>query len=97
MLRAMSRRRYTDKQRQAWVAKFDRSSSSAAAFCRRHRLNYRNFLRWRRVAGVETEPAPEFLEIEVPCPAGSGAAEAVEVAFPSGLVLRIHPQPAAHS
>ncbi|NIP95237.1 MAG: hypothetical protein GWO24_18035 [Akkermansiaceae bacterium] len=25
----MSRRRYTDKQRKAWVAKFDRSSSGA--------------------------------------------------------------------
>jgi transposase-like protein len=94
----MSRRRYTEKQRKTWVAKFERSSTSAAAFCRKHRLNYQVFLRWRREAGGGAESAPEFLEIEVPSPAaGSGTAETVELTFPGGLVLRIHPQSAPRS
>ena len=95
MLGGMSRRRYTEKQRQALVAKFERSDTSAAAFCRKHRLNYQVFLRWRRAESLAAEPAPEFLEIEVPCPApGSGSTETVELSFPSGLVLRIYPQAA---
>ena len=95
MLRAMSRRRYTEKQREAWVAKFDRCDSSAAAFCRRHRLNYQVFLRWQREAAKKAQPSPQFLEIEVPCPAPAPQAQMVELTFPSGLVLRIHPQPVA--
>jgi transposase-like protein len=95
----MSRRRYTDKQRQGWVAKFERSTSSAAAFCSKHQLNYQSFLRWRREAGGGAESGPEFLELEVPCPAGTGEAEPemVELTFPSGLVLRIQPQRAPGS
>jgi transposase-like protein len=94
----MSRRRFTEKQRQALVAKFEQSSTSAAAFCRKHQLTYQVFLRWRRAASGGAEPAPEFLEIEVPSPAaGSGTAESVELTFPSGLVLRIQPQPAPRS
>jgi len=97
MLRVMSRRRFTEKQRLALVDKFDRSGTSAAAFCRKHRLTYQSFLRWRREATQQAEPAPEFVEIEVPRPSPGPRAETVELTFPSGLVLRIEQQPAPRS
>jgi len=93
MVRVMSHRRYSEKQRQAWVAKFERTGSSAAAFCRKHQLNYQAFLRWRREPADQSQLVPEFLEVEVPRPSAGGApSETVEFIFPSGLVLRIQPQ-----
>ena len=90
----MSHRRYTDKERKAWLAKFEQSTTSAAAFCRKHRLSYQSFLSWRREADRVAAPVAGFVEVEVPRPAGRVANEAVELAFPGGLVLRIIQQPA---
>lgn len=91
----MSHRRYTDKEREAWLAKFEQSNTSAAAFCRKHRLSYQSFLCWRREERRRGEPVAEFVEVGVPRPAtGRGVTEAVELAFPGGLVLRVIQQPA---
>ena len=95
ILGVMSHRRYTEKERKAWLAKFDHSTTSAAAFCRKHRLSYQSFLCWRREEKRRCGPVAEFVEVEVPRPAtGRGATEAVELAFPGGLVLRVIQQPA---
>ena len=99
----MSYRRYTEEERAAWLAKFERSAASAAAFCREHGISYGGFMRWRRQAAPEPEPsAPEpadFIEFEVPrssevlAPVQSG--QSVELCFPCGLTLRIVPTPPA--
>ena len=51
-----------------WLAAFDRSGLSAAAFTRRHGLNYTTFCGWRqRRAKAKTSPA--FVQVELPEPA----------------------------
>lgn len=94
MLGAMSYRRYTEEERAAWLARFERFTGSAVSFCREQGLNYQSFLRWRREVTPETTGAPEFIELALPCPASAPAAETVELIFPGGLTLRINPQPA---
>jgi transposase-like protein len=97
MLAAMSYRRTTEDERKGWLTRFERSGSTAAAFCREHELNYQSLLRWRQMAIAESEGATEFIELEVPCSASASPAEAVELTFPSGLTLRINPHPAPRS
>jgi len=51
-----------------WLAAFDRSGLSAAAFARQHGLNYTTFCGWRqRRANAKTSPA--FVQVELPAPA----------------------------
>lgn len=100
ILLGMSSRRFTKKEREHWLAQFDRSTLSAAAFCREHQLGYQGFLNWRRKAQpIEPKTVTEFIEVEVPKPPStpiSGSAM-VELVFPYGLRLRIHPQSSARS
>ena len=93
----MSSRRTTRKQREHWLAQFDQSTLTAAAFCREHQLGYQSFLNWRRKAQPDTPI--EFIEVEVPSPKAPSISQSsvVELTFPGGLLLRIHPQPAARS
>lgn len=92
MLGAMSYRRYTEEERAAWLAGFERFTGSAASFCREQGLSYQSFLRWRRETTPKATGAPEFLELEFPCPAPVPGAESVELIFPGGLIVRINPQ-----
>lgn len=78
------------------MSKFERSGSTAAAFCRQHRLAYQTFLGWRRelAATTEASAAPEFVELEA-APREAGPTEAggqvmVELVLGGGMVLRIH-------
>ena len=94
----MTYRRYTEEERAAWLAKFERTTGSAAAFCREHGISYGSFMRWRGQA----EPGPsapgpaEFIELDVPRPAtvqGGPGGPGVELSFLCGLTLRIVPAP----
>ncbi len=93
----MTYRRYTEEERAAWLAKFERSTASAAAFCREHEISYGSFMRWRAQAESEpTVPEPaEFIELDVPRPAPAQSGQSVELSFPCGLTLRIVPTPPA--
>ena len=96
----MSPRRLTKKQREHWLAQFDQSNLSAAAFCREHQLGYQGFLNWRRKARAAEAKAPtDFIEVEIPTPQTTPISHesVVELTFPSGLLLRIHPQASARS
>tara|TARA_R110002167_G_scaffold364347_1_gene586117 strand:+ start:184 stop:486 length:303 start_codon:yes stop_codon:yes gene_type:complete len=86
-----TRRHYTRHERERLLALFDHTDSTALAFCREHQLCYQTFLRWRKLARDQvSEPAPEFIEIEVPSSAPrASAAPQVELTFPGGLTLRI--------
>jgi hypothetical protein len=58
-------RRITPSRRAKFLAAFERSGLSAAAFTRQHRLNYTTFCGWRqRRAKIKSPPA--FVEVEVP-------------------------------
>ncbi len=96
----MSSRRFTKKEREHWLAQFDQSNLTAAAFCREHQLGYQGFLNWRRKARpAEVKTGTEFIEVEVPPPTNTPVnhGTVVELSFPGGLLLRIHPQSAARS
>lgn len=96
MIGGMSSRRTTPKQRAHWLAQFDQSNISAAAFCREHQLRYQSFLNWRRKAqSDEACPSPEFIKIDVPVAATTpiNRESIVELTFPGGLLLRISPRP----
>ena len=98
----MPSRRTTRKQRERWLTQFDQSSLTAAAFCREHQLSYQGFLNWRRKAQPrKVDATAEFIEVEVPSPSTSATSishqSVVELTFPGGLLLRIHPQSATRS
>jgi hypothetical protein len=96
----MSSRRTTRKQREHWLAQFDQSTLTAAAFCREHQLSYQSFLNWRRNAQlIEADTLTEFIEVEVPAPIATPISHSsvMELTFPGGLRLRIHPQSSARS
>ena len=100
----MTYRRYTEEERAAWLAKFERTTVSAAAFCREHGISYGSFMRWRGNAAPGPGPEPgaiepaEFIELEIPRPPSEAppvpCAQSVEIDFPCGLTLRIAPAPA---
>lgn len=96
----MSSRRFTKRQREHWLAQFEQSNLSAAAFCREHQLGYQGFLNWRRKARpTEAKNLTDFIEVEVPAPQTTliSHESVVELTFPGGLLLRIHPQVSARS
>ena len=100
ILLGMSSRRFTKKEREHWLAQFDRSTLSAAAFCREHQLGYQGFLNWRRKAKpIEPKATTEFIEVEIPKPPPTPINDSgmVELVFPHGLRLHIHPQSSARS
>lgn len=81
-----SRKRYTKSERARWVAQFENSGISAAAFSRKHGLGPQSLLRWRKA--VEAAPrkhpssTPEskneeikFVELDLSAPAGKVVGE----------------------
>jgi len=92
----MSRRRYTDEEKARLLAEFQACGSTAAAFCREHRLCYQTFLNWRRAApGDEAFPErPEFIELDLGRPVRAAPAVLIELELGDGIVLRIRRDPA---
>jgi hypothetical protein len=64
-------RRTTVAQRLKWLAAFDRSGLSGAAFARKHGLSYTTFCGWRQRL-AKSDPSPGFVQVEVtPTPAAT--------------------------
>lgn len=77
----------SDSKRQEWTTRlqrFQENPSSVAAFCRTEGVSSASFYLWKRRLAVE--PTPTFVPITV---ADTPTAPPVEVAFPSGIVIRI--------
>jgi len=92
----MARKHYTHQQKADWLAKFEKSSLSAASFCRKHQLNSQTFANWRRKA--KPFDPPSFVEIEIPQKETTPLVrDTVELTFASGMKLRIITQTSAHS
>jgi hypothetical protein len=58
-------RRTSARKRAKLLAAFDRSGLSAAAFARKHRINYTTFCGWRQRRD-KSPPATEFVQVELP-------------------------------
>ena len=61
-----SGRRTSARQRAKLLAAFDRSGLSAAAFARKHQINYTTFCGWRQRR--DKVRAPDFIQVELPSP-----------------------------
>ena len=90
------------------MAEFERSGSSAAAFCREKGLAYQTFLNWRRkcdgglaLSRSARSEETEFVEVELPASdasPGRGTSDpAVELILAGGSILRIYPTPPRRS
>ncbi len=77
-------RRTTARQRATLLAAFDRSGLSAAAFTRKHRINYTTFCGWRQRR--DKSRAPDFIQVELPEP---GASPDLIVEIGADIRLRI--------
>lgn len=100
----MPRSRYTDIEKRQWVSRFNRDNSSAAAFCREHRLPYGSFRAWRRnyygkPAGMKLQKRraaqkTEFIEVSVephlPPAKPEPPAIAAELSLGCGITLRVY-------
>lgn len=98
----MATKRFNEKQRARFLAKFDRWDGSAAGFCRKHGLSYQSFLNWRRSGtrpGVE-EPT-RFVELELqsepPSHLEARREALAELELGAGMVLRVYPIQGARS
>ena len=69
-------RRTSARQRAKLLAAFDRSGLSAAAFARKHQINYTTFCGWRQRR--DKTRASDFIQVELPEP-GAGHDLIVEV------------------
>ena len=84
-----ARRRYTDEQRSAALARFDRGDLSQAEFCRRAGIRVSTFSLWRRSGGAARQVRPRmpgFAEVRLSAPA---ATSAVTLHLPSGARLEV--------
>ena len=84
-------RRSRDATRQLWaerLARFASAEQSVAAFCAREGVSPNSFFYWKRQLAAPSSPpdaGPLFLPVRVT------PAAPVEVALPSGAVVRIAP------
>lgn len=77
--RTHRRQRATAAQRAEWLAAFDRSGLSAAAFARQHGLHYTTFCNWRQ-RQAQAAASSGFVEIELPAST-----------IPAALVIELGP------
>jgi hypothetical protein len=95
-------KRFSEKQRSGFLAKFEHWEGSAAGFCRKHGLSYQSLLNWRRSAASRprAEEPVGFVEFELcsePAPPAPPAhsetrrGAVVELELGAGVVLRVYP------
>ena len=91
----MARRRFSEKQKTALLAKFERWEGSAAAFCRKQRLSYQTLRGWRMKKPTAVE-ASSFVEVELETsasrPVQGATALVAELELEAGVVLRVFRQ-----
>jgi hypothetical protein len=78
--------RSSASQRAQLLTAFDRSGLSAAAFARKHQLNYTTFCGWRQRRNQTAVTVPGFVQVELPAAA---AANVLIVELVGGARLRI--------
>ena len=86
---APGRVRDEDKERQwrRWIAQWQRSGLSVAAFCARHHLATASFYAWRRTLRHRDRSAAAFVPVQLV--ADTVAASVLEVVLTDGCVVRV--------
>jgi transposase-like protein len=94
-----TRKRHTKQERGRWLARFEESGQSAAAFSREHGIGYKALLNWRKAEREKEDAAHEKVKfVEVGLVAGGGESRtgargadrpAAELELPGGILLRI--------
>ena len=99
----MSRKKFTESEKQRWVSRFQTHDTSAAAFCRKFDLSYGSFMAWRRLyagkggrakSATLADTQPPFIEVTVDSLSNQTAHEVspmpvAELSLGSGIVLRV--------
>jgi transposase-like protein len=81
------RRRFTEQERSAYLARFERSGLSATEFCRRAKIHMSTFSFWRRTSAGRPLAAPTFAEVRLN--GTSPMTGAVTLHLPSGARLEV--------
>ncbi len=93
-------KRFSEKQRVALLARFERREGSAAAFCRKFRLSYQTLRGWQRAAAQSSQKveSPGFVEVELApqlsasvAPVEARRAPVAELELGAGIILRVYP------
>jgi transposase-like protein len=94
-----TRKRHTKQERGRWLARFEESGKSAAAFSREHGIGYKALLNWRKTEREKEDVEHEEVKfVEVGLVAGGGESctgargadrPAAELELPGGILLRI--------
>jgi len=89
----MGRRRYTEQEREQWVARWRASGKSARAFAERHGLSAVTLYGWARASG-ERAQSQAFVEVQLPQAAEVTRATlgSIEIELAGGRVVRIRDQ-----
>ncbi len=82
--------RTTADQRAKLLAAFDRSGLSAAAFARKHQINYTTFCGWRQRRD-RAASSPEFVQVELPA-----SSESTSLIVEVGAEIRLRISSPAH-
>ena len=80
-----------ERQWRRWIARWQHSRSSVAAFCARHGLSPARFYAWRRtLQRRDAQPAP-FVPVPVVPDRASTPASPLEVVLTDGRLVRVSP------
>src|SRR5271170_6472057 len=84
------RRRWTPKQRQRMLARFNESQLTRRDFANRHGVGLSTLSKWLRVEGEASSPPVKFEEVTLPPPP---LRHTVEVVSPQGWTVRLQNSP----
>lgn len=86
----MGRRRYTEQEREQWVARWRASGKSAREFAARHGLSAVTLYGWARPAAGRVQPQG-FVEVHLPPAAEAPPAMqgSIEIELAGGRVVRV--------
>jgi transposase-like protein len=76
-----------ERQWRRWIAHWQTSGLSVAAFCARHDLAIASFYAWRRTLQRRDAPAAGFVPVRLV----ADAASALEVVLADGRIVRVAP------
>ena len=90
---APGRARDQEKERQwrRWIAQWQTSGSSVAAFCARHGLSPGNFYAWRRTLQRRDAERTAFVPVQVVADVATPPLSPLEVVLADGRVVRVAP------
>ena len=74
-----------------WIAQWQRSGLSVAAFCARHGLSTANFYAWRRVLQRRTAAPAAFVPVHVVADTPQAPVSALELVLAEGRTVRVAP------